>query len=182
MNQNTGSGQISGALPLRSGRAWLIERKEDGSVSAPLTSKPCFEEKIRSNGILKKIQGIDRSTSGNVNKQIAPTSDLYLLQAALHQLSCHSDLAGQKIRLTVKNAHIKVEGKVDWEFQRILTEKSLTALPAVKRITNLIKVRSVTRINESEIYRKTEVLFYSRNSAISSSRSPMTTGIPLLSL
>ena len=70
-------------------------------------------------------------------------TDTEIAQAALHELEWHSNLDSDKIKVFVEDGNVRLEGNVDWDFQRKSAAKVIWNINGVSGIDNNIKVTSI---------------------------------------
>ena len=84
----------------------------------------------------------------------AQRTDADLAAAALRALEWDAFVPTDKVKVTVSNAWVTLDGEVEWEFEREDAERVVRRLTGVRGVTNLIKVKS--RPTPSELKRKIE--------------------------
>jgi osmotically-inducible protein OsmY len=81
-------------------------------------------------------------------------TDDQIAAAAVRALESDSFVPADKIRVTVSKGWIRLEGEVEWQFQRQDAERDVRNLWGVKGVTNLIAVKS--RVKSSDVKEKIE--------------------------
>lgn len=79
-------------------------------------------------------------------------TDADIAAAILNVLKWNSLIQEDKIKINVEGGIVKLEGEVEWDFQRKNIKKSIEYLSGVRMVANLIKVKPI--INSSEIKQK----------------------------
>ena len=84
----------------------------------------------------------------------AQRTDADLAAAALRALEWDAFVPTDKVKVTVSNGWVTLDGEAEWEFEREDAERVVRRLTGVRGVTNLIKVKS--RPTPSELKRKIE--------------------------
>jgi osmotically-inducible protein OsmY len=63
------------------------------------------------------------------------TNDTDIANAALYALKWHTWIPNEKIKVTVSNGWITLEGTVDWQYQREAAREAVCHLQGVKGVT-----------------------------------------------
>jgi osmotically-inducible protein OsmY len=72
-------------------------------------------------------------------------TDADIARAALNALEWNVDVPDKRLEVTVSDGWVKLEGEVDWQYQRAAAERAVRYLSGVKGVTNLISIKpSVT--------------------------------------
>jgi osmotically-inducible protein OsmY len=78
-------------------------------------------------------------------KLTAARTDPEIAREAVQEIQNHISLPADKIKVTVRNGWVTLEGTVDWQYQKILAESAVKKLRGVLGVTNNIEVKpSVT--------------------------------------
>jgi osmotically-inducible protein OsmY len=81
-------------------------------------------------------------------------TDPEIARDAIHELESHVSIPADKIKVSVENGWVTLEGKVDWQFQKTLAESALKKLRGVTGIFNKIEVKP--KVTPTEVKRKIE--------------------------
>lgn len=68
-------------------------------------------------------------------------TDTELAHAAVNVLQWHVQVPDDRVRVTVRDAWITLEGEVEWQYQREAAERCLHHLKGVRGVTNLIAMK-----------------------------------------
>ncbi|MCX2452416.1 BON domain-containing protein [Pedobacter sp. PLR] len=79
-------------------------------------------------------------------------TDADIAAAILNVLKWNSLIQEDKIKINVEGGIVRLEGEVEWDFQRKNIKKSIEYLSGVRMVVNLIQVKPL--INSSEIKQK----------------------------
>jgi osmotically-inducible protein OsmY len=94
-------------------------------------------------------------------------SDTEIAEAALNALKWHTAVQEDKIKLKVEDGIIKLEGEVEWEYQRTNAKTAIENLIGVRSVINLINVKP--KITSEDIKQKISAAFH-RSATIESGR------------
>ena len=79
-------------------------------------------------------------------------TDPEIARDAVHELESHVSLPSDKIKVTVKNGWVTLEGNVDWQYQKTLAESAIKKLRGVIGIINNIEVKP--KVTPTEVKNK----------------------------
>lgn len=65
-------------------------------------------------------------------------NDREVAEAALTALKWHTSIPSDKVKVTVRNGFLTLEGNVDWQYQREAAMNAVRSLKGVKGVANLI--------------------------------------------
>lgn len=81
-------------------------------------------------------------------------TDPEIAKDAVQSLESYSSLPAENIKVTVSNGWVKLEGTVDWHYQKILAESAVKHLKGVLGITNNIEVKP--KVSPTDVKSKIE--------------------------
>jgi osmotically-inducible protein OsmY len=81
-------------------------------------------------------------------------TDPEIARDVVHELDSHVSIPSEKIKATVKNGWVTLEGPVDWQYQKSLAESAVKKLKGVLGVTNSIQVRP--NVSPTEVKGKIE--------------------------
>ncbi|HET8722080.1 MAG TPA: BON domain-containing protein [Nitrospira sp.] len=84
----------------------------------------------------------------------AERSDPDIAAAAIQELKWDALVPMEKIKVTVSKGWVRLEGEVEWQYQKVDAERVVRRLTGVKGVTNLIVVKP--RVTPSDLKRKIE--------------------------
>ncbi|MCU1262928.1 MAG: putative osmotically inducible protein [Bryobacterales bacterium] len=104
-----------------------------------------YAEKDAAEQAAKRVYGV-RGVANDLEVKLTSTrTDPEIARDAVHELESHVFLPADKIKVTVKNGWVTLEGTVDWQYQKSLAESAVKKLKGVIGVTNNIVVKpSVT--------------------------------------
>jgi osmotically-inducible protein OsmY len=88
----------------------------------------------------KRVYGVRGVTNDIEVKPSSKRTDPEIARDAVHELESHVSLPSDKIKVTVKNGWVTLEGNVDWQYQKTLAESAVKKLRGVIGIINNIEV------------------------------------------
>jgi osmotically-inducible protein OsmY len=102
-----------------------------------------YSKKIVAEKVAKKIAGV-RALAVEIQVGLSPNyrkTDTEIAEGVANALRWHTMIPDQKISISVENGSVKMEGEVDWDYQRRQASKAIQDLVGVRSVTNLIKVK-----------------------------------------
>lgn len=128
-----------------------------------------FSKKISAEKAAKRVSGV-RAVAEDIQVGLSPTyrkTDLEVAEAVLNALKWHSVVDESKLKIKVEDGSVKLEGEVEWEYQRSSAVKAVQNLTGVRSIINLITVKP--KITAAEIEKKISAAFH-RHASIDADR------------
>jgi osmotically-inducible protein OsmY len=130
---------------------------------------PSYWEKIAAERAAKRVQGV-KAIVNELEVKVPGASqntDEDIARSALNALKSNLSVPFDKIKLTVSKGWLKLEGEVEWNYQRDAAERAVRYLPGVAGVSNLITVKP--RVAPSELKAKIEDAF-KRNAEVDAHR------------
>jgi osmotically-inducible protein OsmY len=113
-----------------------------------------YWEKDAAEKAVKRVYGV-RGVANDIQiKLLSERTDPEIARDAVHELESHISIPADKIKVTVKNGWVTLEGTVDWQYQKNLAESSVKKLKGVLGITNNIEVKPT--VSPSQVKTKIE--------------------------
>ncbi|HWP44333.1 MAG TPA: BON domain-containing protein [Blastocatellia bacterium] len=100
-----------------------------------------YWEKDAAEKAAKRVYGVRGVANSIQVKLLSERTDPEIARDSIRELQSHIGLPANKIKVTVKNGWVTLEGKVDWQYQKNLAESSVKRLRGVVGITNNIEVK-----------------------------------------
>ncbi|MEQ7801945.1 BON domain-containing protein [Pedobacter sp. ASV1-7] len=113
-----------------------------------------YVKKIAAESATKRVLGV-KAVAEDIQVILSPSlkkTDADIAAAVLNALKWNSVVQEDKIKIKVEDGIVKLEGEVEWEFQRKNIKRSIEFLSGVRMVINLIKVKPI--IYSSEIKQK----------------------------
>jgi osmotically-inducible protein OsmY len=117
----------------------------------------------------KKVAGV-RVIAEDIQVGLSPDyrkRDAEIGQAILDSLKWNTMIPEDRIKIRVEDGNVKLEGEVEWDYQRVQAKSAIENLTGVRSVANLITVKPLFR--PSDIQEKINAAF-ERSATIDSSR------------
>jgi osmotically-inducible protein OsmY len=117
---------------------------------------PSYAEKYAAEKAAKRVYGV-QAVANDLEVKLPGSlkrTDEDIAAAAVNALKSHLSVPADKIKVTVSKGWLKLEGEVEWNYQRIAAENAVRYLAGVTGVTNLITVKP--RVSPAEIKSKIE--------------------------
>ena len=113
-----------------------------------------YWEKDAAEKAAKRVYGVKGVANDIEVRLTSKRTDPEIARDAVHELESHISIPSDRIKVTVKNGWVTLEGDVDWQFEKSLAESSVKKLKGVVGITNSIQVKP--KVSPKEIKGKIE--------------------------
>jgi osmotically-inducible protein OsmY len=100
-----------------------------------------YAEKVAAKKAAKRVYGVKAVANDIEVKPKFELTDPEIARNAVLALQTHVNVPDNKIKLTVRNSWITLEGKVDWRYQKIAAESAVRNLTGVKGVSDEIDVK-----------------------------------------
>lgn len=93
----------------------------------------------------KKVAGV-RVIAEDIQVSLSPDyrkTDAEIGQAILDSLKWNTMIPEDRIKIRVEDGNVKLEGEVEWEYQRVQAKSAIENLTGVRSVANLITVKPV---------------------------------------
>jgi osmotically-inducible protein OsmY len=126
-----------------------------------------YWEKLEAEKAAKRVSGVKAVANDIEVKLTASRTDPEIARAAVHVLENNVSIPSDKIKVTVENGWVTLEGTVDWQYEKTRIESAVKKLKGVVGIINSIEVKptvSPTEVKDriEEALRRTAELDASR--------------------
>lgn len=128
-----------------------------------------LSKKLAAENAAKKVAGV-KAVAEDIQVGISPAyrkTDTEIAEAVLDALKWHNVVQEEKIKIKVEDGNVKLDGEVEWEYQRTMAKAAIQDLAGVHSVTNLITVKP--RISPSDIQKKINAAFH-RSATIDSNK------------
>jgi osmotically-inducible protein OsmY len=119
-----------------------------------------YSKKLAAEKAAKKVAGV-KAVAEELTVGISPSyrkTDSEIAAAVISALKWHSAVQDEKIKITVEDGTVKLEGEVDWEYQRNNVKTAVENLTGVRSVIDLIMVKP--RITPTDIQQKISSAFH----------------------
>jgi osmotically-inducible protein OsmY len=107
-----------------------------------------YWEKDAAEKAAKRVYGVRGVADDLQVRPLFSRTDPEIARDVVHELESHVSIPADKIKATVKNGWVTLEGTVDWQYQKTLAESSVKKLRGVTGVTSNIEIKpSVTPID-----------------------------------
>jgi osmotically-inducible protein OsmY len=103
-----------------------------------------YSEKVTAEKAANRVHGV-KAVANDVEVRLAPTGervDSDLARAARDTLAWRVSVPEDRIRVSVTEGWITLEGEVEWHFQKAAAEEAVRHLVGVRGVVNLLRVRA----------------------------------------
>lgn len=119
-----------------------------------------YTKKLLAENATKRVSGV-KAIAEEIEVFISPNhrkTDAEIAEAVLTALQWHTAVREEKIKIKVEDGHVKLEGEVNWEYQRNSAKKAIENLTGVRSVLNLITIKPA--ITPSDIRQKISSAFH----------------------
>ena len=103
---------------------------------------PNYWMKLEAEKTAQGVYGV-RGVANDIDVRVGShRTDAEIARAAVEALERHILIPSDKIKVTVREARLTLEGEVRWHFQRKLAESAVRKLEGVKAVTNNIIIKT----------------------------------------
>ncbi len=102
-----------------------------------------YSKKILAEKTTKKVAGV-KAIAEDIQVGISPVykkTDTEVAEAVVNALKWHTMIPDEKIKVSVEDGNVKLEGDVEWEYQRNQAKTAVENLTGVRFVTNLVAVK-----------------------------------------
>jgi osmotically-inducible protein OsmY len=126
---------------------------KDGVVTLSGFVRSYWEKDVAERAV-KRVYGV-KGVANDIEVKLTGTrTDPEIARDAVQEIQNHISLPADKIKVTVRNGWVTLEGTVDWQYQKTLAESAVKKLRGVIGVTNSIEVKP--RVTPTEIKSKIE--------------------------
>ena len=128
-----------------------------------------YLKKIAAEDAAKKIAGV-KAIAEDIQIGVSPSyrkTDTEIAEAVVNALKWHTAVQEDKIKIKVENGVVRLDGEVEWEYQRSNAKSAVANLAGVNGVINLIVVKP--KIVSSAIEKRINEAFH-RAATIDSSK------------
>jgi len=128
-----------------------------------------YSKKIAAENAAKRVVGV-KAVAEDIEVGISPAyrkTDAEIAEAVLDALKWNNAVQEEKIKIKVEDGNVKLEGEVEWEYQRTMAKSAIENLAGVCLVTNLITVKP--KISPSGIQKKINAAFH-RSATVDSNK------------
>lgn len=119
-----------------------------------------YSKKLSAEKAAKRVSGV-KAIAEDIQIGVSPAfrkTDTEIAEAILGALKWHSALQEEKIKIKVEDGIVKLDGEVEWEYQRNNAKVAIENLTGVRSVINLITVKP--KISPTDIQQKISAAFH----------------------
>jgi osmotically-inducible protein OsmY len=106
-------------------------------------SVPVYAQKFTAEQVAKRVHGV-KAIANDIEVRVPGSgqhTDAEIAAAALGALHWDAGVPDDRVRVTVRDGWITLEGTVDWQFQKEAADQAVRALIGAKGLSNIILVK-----------------------------------------
>jgi osmotically-inducible protein OsmY len=103
-----------------------------------------YSKKIAAEKSAKNVNGV-KAIAEDIQIGVSPThdkTDTEIAEAVLNALKWHTAVQEEKIKIKVEDGNVRLDGEVEWEYQRSNAKTAIEILSGVKSVINFITVKA----------------------------------------
>jgi osmotically-inducible protein OsmY len=100
-----------------------------------------YAEKFAAERTVKKVYGVLGVANDIVVKLGTERSDPEIARALVHALETNISVPDHKVKVSVREGSVTLDGTVDWNFQRESAEATARTISGIRGLTNQIQVK-----------------------------------------
>jgi osmotically-inducible protein OsmY len=111
---------------------------------------PSYAERYAAEKAAKRVHGV-RAVANELDVQLPDSSrrtDEDIAAAAVNALQSNTRVPADRVKVTVSQGWLKLEGEVEWQYQKEAAADAVRYLPGVTGVSNLIRVKPVVSPTE----------------------------------
>ena len=105
-----------------------------------------YSKKMSAENAAKRVAGV-KAVAEDIIVEFSPGSlrtDAEIAESILTALKWNSAVQQEKVKIKVEDGNVRLEGEVEWEFQRNMIKTTIQNLIGVRSVLNLISVKPKT--------------------------------------
>jgi osmotically-inducible protein OsmY len=109
-----------------------------------------YSKKMAAEDAAKRVSGV-KAIAEDIQITVFPhltKTDREIADAVLNALKWHSGIQEEKVKVKVEDGHVRVEGEVEWEYQRTSVTSAIANLVGVRSVTNMITVKPKIKVTD----------------------------------
>src|SRR6266850_7398111 len=102
---------------------------------------PSYWEKDAAEKAVKRVYGVRAVANDLQVKLLLSRTDPEIARDIVHELESHISIPTENIKATVRSGWVTLEGRVDWQYQKVLAEAAVKKIRGVVGVSNKIEVK-----------------------------------------
>ncbi|MEA2202614.1 MAG: hypothetical protein QOI89_3265 [Solirubrobacteraceae bacterium] len=115
---------------------------------------PSYWEKDAAEKAAKRLSGVKAVANDLEVKLLTTRTDPEIAREIVHELESHIGIPTENIKATVRSGWVTIEGRVDWQYQKVLAEAAVKKIRGVIGVSNKIEVKAA--VSPTDIKSKIE--------------------------
>jgi osmotically-inducible protein OsmY len=118
-----------------------------------------FYKKTAAENAAKKVVGV-KAVAEDIQVGISPSfkkTDTEIAEAVLNALKWHAAVQEEKIKIKVEDGIVRLEGEVEWEFERSTAKSAIEYLSGIRSVINSITLKP--KLTAADIQQKINAAF-----------------------
>jgi osmotically-inducible protein OsmY len=103
---------------------------------------PSYWEKDAAEKAAKRVSGVKAVANDLEVKLLTTRTDPEIARDIVHELESHIGIPAENIKATVRSGWVTIEGRVDWQYQKVLAEAAVKKIRGVIGVSNKIEVKA----------------------------------------
>ena len=102
-----------------------------------------YSKKLAAEKATKKVSGV-KAIAEDIQIGVSPAykkSDTEIAEAVVNALKWHTAVQDEKIKIKVEDGNVRLDGEVEWEYQRTNAKTAIENLSGVRSVINFITVK-----------------------------------------
>lgn len=102
-----------------------------------------YAQKVEAEKAAKKITGV-KAIAEDIQIGVSPSykkTDTEIAESVMNALRWHAAVPEENLKVTIEDGIVKLEGDVEWEYQRSSAKNAIVNLLGVRNVINLINVK-----------------------------------------
>lgn len=119
-----------------------------------------YAKKLAAERAVKYVKHV-RALAEDIQIGVSPMykkTDAEIAEAVLNALKWHTAIEEEKLKIKVEDGVVRLEGEVEWEFQRSSAKMAIENLRGVRSVINLITLKP--KIKPADIHQKISNAFH----------------------
>lgn len=111
-----------------------------------------YAKKLEAEQAAKKVFGV-KAVAEEIQVGLSPAyrkNDTEIAAAVLHALKWHTAIPDDRVQVKVEDGFVKLEGEVEWAFERDSATNAVKYLTGVRSVSNLITIKPKVTVHELE--------------------------------
>jgi osmotically-inducible protein OsmY len=128
-----------------------------------------YSKKLMAEKATKRVAGV-KAIAEDIQIGVSPAfrkTDTEIAEAVLNSLKWHSAVQEEKIKIKVEDGNVRLDGEVEWEYQRTSAKTAIENLSGVRSVLNLITIKP--KVTATDVQNKISSAFH-RSATIDSER------------